>query len=166
MDIEEVKKITDHMEYIDGEQVYIIDHSMNKELDKLKELSKKNKDSAIFTILNTNVDFVMSHSDFGVAFRPIWANGRVIDMFPCMICKFKGEWRRVVIQYVNCLHCSWCGRAANPTDSDSYITMKNRFEILKKMWKLPFCVCPKCGGKLSTQAIWIEGKKSEPDQKQ
>ncbi len=166
MDIEKVKKITNRVECIDGEQVYIIDHNMNKELDKLKELSKKNKDSSEYTMLSADADFVKSHSDFGIAFRPIRSNGNIICMIPCVICKFQGEWRRVQMQYVHCLDCSWKGEAANPTSPELYCLMKDEFEVLRRMWKLPFCICPKCGGKLSTQAIWIEGKESEPAQKQ
>ena len=72
----------------------------------------------------------------------------------CINIKMDGE--RVILQYANCLKCDWNGIIANPTEPDLFLTLENRFDILKRMNQLPFCKCPKCGNEISSKAIWVE----------
>lgn len=165
MDTRMIKKITNRIENIDGENLYIIDSTMNKALNKLLKISNANRNSAVFDLLRNHIKFIYDHPNFGLAFRPFLFRNTT-KWVPCTIYKLEGIWKRVQLQNVHCLNCNWTGEAANPTSPELYELMTNRFEILEKMWELPFCVCPKCGGKLSTQAIWIEGKESEEDLKE
>lgn len=155
MTIEEILEITNHIENIDGEDVYIVEKGMYKELEKLKQRINLESADYVFQRLKKDVEFVCNHSDFAIAFRPVkWVDDR--KWIPCLIYNYAGEWRRVILQYANCLKCNWTGNVANPTDPDLYFTMKNKFQILKEMNKLPFLKCPKCGSEISTKAIWLE----------
>ncbi len=154
MTIEEVLEITNRVEIIDGEDVYILEKEMHEGLEKLRRRINLEKEEYIFAMLNYDVEFICNHSDFAIAFRPL-KRGKWL---PCLIYKYQGEWRRVALQYVNCIKCDWIGNAASPNDPDLYITMENRFEILNKMAQLPFLKCPKCGSGISTRAIWVEDR--------
>lgn len=63
------------------------------------------------------------------------------------------------LEHANCLKCDWEGTIANPTHPEVFFGLKNEFELMRKMDKLPFCKCPKCGGEISRQAIWVEGSR-------
>lgn len=155
MTIEEILELTNRIENIDGEDVYVLEKEMYKGLEKLRQRINSEKESNVFAMLNNDVKFICNHSDFAIAFRPVkW--GKEKKWIPCLIYKYQGEWRRVLHQYANCLKCDWIGNVVNPTDPDLYITMENRFEILNKMAQLPFLKCPKCGSEISTKAIWLE----------
>lgn len=155
MIIEEVLEITNRIENVDGEDVYVLGKEMHKEVERLKQRIASEKESHLYAMLNKDVEFICNHLGFAIAFRPVkWGDDR--KWIPCLIYNYAGEWRRVILQYANCLKCNWTGNVANPTDPDLYITMKNEFQILKEMTKLPFLKCPKCGSELSTKAIWLE----------
>lgn len=156
MTIEEVLEITNQVENIDGDDVYILNRRMYKGIDKLRQRVEKEKEDCMFSMLNEDVEFMCNNFGFALAFRPVkWKNSK--KWIPCLIYRYKDEWRRVVIQYANCLKCDWNGSIANPTDPDLYITLENRFDIMKKMNQLSFCKCPKCGSEISGKAIWTEG---------
>ena len=162
MKIEEVSEITNHVENIDGEDVYILEKGMHKCIKQLKKRAQLEKDNCLFDMLNKDVEFICSHSNFAIAFRPVkWGNSR--RWMPCLIYKHESGWRRVVHQNVNCLKCDWTGNVVSPTDPDLYLTMDNRFDILNKMYQLSFCKCPKCGGEISSKAIWIEDDDKQTD---
>ena len=156
MTLEEVLEITNQVENIDGDDVYILNRGMYKGIDKLRQRVEKEKEDCMFSMLNEDVEFMCNNFGFALAFRPVkWKNSK--KWIPCLIYRYKDEWRRVVIQYANCLKCDWNGSIANPTDPDLYITLENRFDIMKKMNQLSFCKCPKCGSEISGKAIWTEG---------
>lgn len=155
MTISEILEITNTVANIDGEDVYILEKGMVRELETLKKKIKV--ENHLFAMLSKDIEFIYSHSDFAIVFRPIkWGDER--KWIPCLAYKHKDEWRRVVLQYANCLKCDWNGTIANPTDPDLYITLDDRFDILRKMNRLSFYKCPKCGNDISSKAIWIEGK--------
>lgn len=155
MTIEEILEITNRIENIDGEDVYVIEKGMNKELEKLKQRINLERASYVFEMLKNDVEFVCNHSDFAIVFRPVkWGESR--RWIPCLAYRYEGVWRRIVIQYAQCLQCNWTGNVANPTDPDLYITMENRFKILNEMARLSFLKCPKCRCEISTKAIWLE----------
>lgn len=158
MTIQEISEITNQIENIDGEDVYVLRKEMHKEIEKLKRRISLEKESHLFAMLNKDIEFICSHLGFAIAFRPVKL-GNDRQWIPCLIYNYEGEWRRVILQYANCLKCDWTGNIANPTDIDLYITMENEYQILKEMAKLPFLKCPKCGGKLSARAIWMEDYK-------
>ena len=117
--------------------------------------SIEEKEDAMFSMLDRDLEFIDNHAGFAIAFRPVkWKN--VKKWIPCMLYKYGGEWRRVVLQYADCSACGWHGNTASPTEPDLYITLENRFEILKRMGQLSFRSCPVCGSRISTKAIWIE----------
>lgn len=154
MTIEEVLEITNRIENIDGDDVYVLDREMHKGISKLRRRGKREKENYMFTMLNKDIEFICNHAGFAIAFRPVkWKMAK--KWIPCLIYKYEGVWRRVVLQHANCLKCDWNGSIANPTDPDLYITSENRFDILKKMNQLSFCMCPKCGSEISSKAIWI-----------
>ncbi len=155
MSIEEVLEITNWIENVDGDDVYVLGRDMKEGIENLRKKTILEKDNCMFSMLSKDLEFICSHVGFSIAFRPVGKNDNK-QWIPCMLYKYEGEWRRVLFQYAHCLKCDWCGNIANPTDPDLYITMNNRFEILKKMNQLSFCQCPKCGGQLSSKAIWIE----------
>ena len=159
MSIDEILEITNKVANIDGEDVYIIENGMLSELEKLRNRIEAEKESYVFESLGKDIEFICSHSGFSIAFRPIKWSPDAKRWLPCLLYKYKGEWRRVVIQYVHCLKCDWNGSIACPTEPELYETMENKFDILEKMWQLPFCKCPKCGNEISSQAIWIENDK-------
>ncbi len=152
MTIEEVLEISNRVENIDGDDAYILDKEMYDGLEKLKQKIKLEREDCLFSMLNKDIEFICKYSGFAIAFLPVkWKK-----VIPYLIYKHEGEWRRVSLQYANCLKCDWNGSIANPTVPDLHITMENRFDILRKMEQLSFCGCPKCGGKISSPAIWIE----------
>ena len=155
MSTEEVLEITNRMEKIDGEDVYILTRGMEESIEKLRVKTKIEKEDAMFSMLDRDLEFIDNHAGFAIAFRPVkWKN--VKKWIPCMLYKYGGEWRRVVLQYADCSACGWHGNRASPTEPDLYITLENRFEILKRMGQLSFRSCPVCGSRISTKAIWIE----------
>ena len=158
MTIDEILEITKQSINIDGEDVFILDKEMHEGLKKLAEQININEENPVAMMLKNDVKFICTHADFAIAFRPVkWGESK--RWIPCLVYKYKGEWRRVVLQYARCLKCDWRGSIANPTDPDLYITMKNRFDILKRVSQLPFLKCPKCGNEISCKAIWTERKK-------
>ncbi len=131
MKIEEVSEITNHVENIDGEDVYILEKGMHKCIKQLKKRAQLEKDNCLFDMLNKDVEFICSHVGFAIAFRPVkWGIFR--RWIPCLIYKHESGWRRVVHQNANCLKGDWTGYIVSPTDSDLYITMDKKFDILKK----------------------------------
>lgn len=157
MTIEEVLEITNTVANVDGEDVYIIENHMCEELERLRNKVKerKGRGSWLFEQLGGYADFICSHSDFAIIFRPLkYGDGR--KWLQCLVYKYQDEWRRVLIQYAKCFQCDWTGSIACPVNTDLYITMENWLEILRKMDELPFLNCPKCGGEISSKAIWIE----------
>ena len=155
MTLNEVLEITRKNTDIDGEEVYILEKNMKKEVDELKYIILLQKDDYVFSMLEKHLDFILSHKDFAIAFRPIKRKD-MKEWLPCIVYLYQKEWRRVTLQYANCLKCNWQGNIANPTDTDLYAAMENRFDIIKKMYKLPFLKCPLCGNELSCKAIWID----------
>lgn len=157
MTIDEILEITKQSINVDGDDVYILKKEMHEGIEKIKkQLSIKEK-NCLITKISKDVEFICCHLDFAMVFRPVqW--GKSKRWIPCLVYKYKGEWRRVVLQYASCLKCDWNGSIANPTDPDLYITMKNRFDILKKVNNLPFLKCPKCGNNITSKAIWVDNK--------
>lgn len=159
MIISEITKITNRVENIDGEEVYILDRSMKAGMEKLKEWADVEKNSYMLSKLIKDIDFICNNFNFAIALRKIFINEQ-LDWIPCMVYKYQGQWRRVQLEYANCLKCEWNGKIANPTNPDLYFNLKNEFEVLHCINQLPFCKCPKCGGEVSRKAIWIEKGKS------
>ena len=157
MIISEISEITSRIENIDGEEVYVLDQSMSTGMNKLKERAALEKESCVLHMLIRDIKFICKNSNFAIAFRPIPIKGDAVDWIPCLIYKYQGKWRRVQREHANCLRCDWEGNIANPTNLDLYFMLKNDYEIVHDMYKLPFCTCPKCGGEISRKAIWIEG---------
>ena len=160
MTINEITDITNRIEDVDGNDVYIVDKSMKEALKKLVQLDELKTNNFVLSKLKKDIEFIQSHTDFAIAFRPVkWKT--TSKWIPCLIYRYEGEWKRVVLQYANCLMCEWAGCIANPTDPDLFITLKNRFEILRNLDKLPFCKCPKCGSEISSKAIWVEKEENQ-----
>ncbi|MCR5837088.1 MAG: hypothetical protein K6G88_11325 [Lachnospiraceae bacterium] len=155
MILNEVLEITQKSINIDGEEVYILENHMKKGVDELKNIIFLHRDEYMFSMLEKHLDFILSHKDFAIIFRPI-KRKYITEWLPCIVYLYQKEWLRVSIQYANCLKCNWHGTIANPTDTDLYATMDNRFDIIKKMYELPFLKCPLCGNMLSGKAIWID----------
>lgn len=159
MTIDEILAITKQSIRVDGDDVYILKKEMYEGIEKIKKQLGIKKEDSLTTQISKDVEFICNYSDFAMAFRPVqWGESR--RWIPCLIYKYKGEWRRVILQYASCLVCDWNGSIANPTDPDLYITMKSRFDILKKVNNLPFLTCPKCGNEISSKAIWIDNESS------
>ncbi|MEY8268732.1 hypothetical protein AALA79_20520 [Lachnospiraceae bacterium 64-25] len=161
MVIDKINEITDRIENIDGEEVYVLDQSMYEGMNKLAERAKYEKDSYVLTMLVRDIKFICKNLSFAIAFRKVPIKNSFVDWVPCLIYKHDGKWRRVQLEHANCLRCDWEGRIANPTNPDLYFNLKKEFEVLHDMYKLPFCVCPKCGGEISRKAIWIEDAEKE-----
>lgn len=154
MEIEEIEEITKRIEVIDGDKVYVLDKSMQTGLNILRKIADREKNNVVFVHLKKDIKFICSHQNFAIAFRPTHTS--IVRWIPCLIYKYAGEWRRVVIQYANCSRCNWTGTIANPTEPDLYITLENRFEVMRQMAQLCYCRCPRCGGGLSSRGIWME----------
>ncbi len=58
MTLEEVLEITNQIENIDGDDVYILHREMYKELDKLKQRIKKEKEDHLFSMLSKDIEFI------------------------------------------------------------------------------------------------------------
>ena len=83
MKIEEVSEITNHVENIDGEDVYILEKGMHKCIKQLKKRAQLEKDNCLFDMLNKDVEFICSHVGFAIAFRPVkWGIFR--RWIPCL----------------------------------------------------------------------------------
>lgn len=152
MIINEITEITDKTEEIDGEKVYILEKHMKTGVERLKELARMNKDDDVLAMLNRDSKFICEKQNFAIAFRDI----KALPWLPCMIYKYEGQWRRVQLEYANCLKCDWKGCIANPTNPDLYFALENEFEVMNNINKLLFCKCPKCGNEISRKAIWTE----------
>ena len=152
MIINEITEITDKTEEIDGEKVYILEKHMKTGVERLKELARMNKDDDVLAMLNRDSKFICEKQNFAIAFRDI----KALPWLPCMIYKYEWLWRRVQLEYANCLKCDWKGRIANPTEPSLYGGLKNEFELMRQAARLPSLKCPKCGGEISRKAIWIE----------
>ena len=99
---ENILKITNIKQYVDGEIVYIINCEMEESLSKLEKLANMNRDSYMFSKLLNDILFIRKHNNFSIAFRPVkWINS--VKWIPCLLYMYQNEWRRVIIQYANCL---------------------------------------------------------------
>lgn len=58
MTLEEVLEITNQIENIDGDDVYILHREVYKELDKLKQRIKKEKEDHLFSMLSKDMEFI------------------------------------------------------------------------------------------------------------
>lgn len=162
MILEEVLKITANKIINNEEQVYILTKQMLDEtsitniLKKIQILSMNNN-SYIYSMLEKEIEFILRHENFAIIFRPI---NRITgtEWLPCFAYLYHGEWVRVNITYAKCSKCDWEGSIADPTDTDLYVTMKNRADILQKMFELPFLKCPLCGNDITARAIWLQNR--------
>ena len=97
---------------------------------------------------------INNYDNFAIAFEA-W-RGMEDKYFLNYLYMYEGYWRRVAFHYSKCKTCDWQGTIANPMLPDLYITVRNRYEILRENIKMPFLNCPKCGGKITSTAIWIQ----------
>jgi hypothetical protein len=74
---------------------------------------------------------------------------------PCLVFYYQDDWYVVSIQNVYCRECRWKGIIACPTVADAFDGLKNKQERVHNVYELPFLDCPECGGKLSSNAIWV-----------
>lgn len=153
--IENIEKITKRIEYIDGQQVFFIDRYMKEEICNAKNYINTNKEASLLKLLRYHLDFIKNQDGFAEIFRPVFFKKKEL-WIPCLVYYYQGAWRKVAIQNVYCKECGWKGRIACPTDADLFIGSKNWQEIMKTAFELPFLNCPKCEGKLSSNAIWVE----------
>ncbi|MCI9463156.1 MAG: hypothetical protein HFI48_04605 [Lachnospiraceae bacterium] len=58
MTLEEVLEITNQIENIDGDDVYILHREIYKEVDKLKQRIKKEKEDHMFSMLSKDMEFI------------------------------------------------------------------------------------------------------------
>ena len=58
MTLEEVLEITNQIENIDGDDVYILHREIYKEVDKLKQRIKKEKEDHRFSMLSKDMEFI------------------------------------------------------------------------------------------------------------
>lgn len=159
MTLEEVLKITFNKIINNDEQVYILTKEMLDEtnvtniLNQIQILNMSNN-NYIYFMLQKDIEFIMEQDNFAIIFRPFYRiTGK--EWLPCLAYLYNGAWVRVIINYAKCSKCDWEGSVANPTDTDLYVTMKNRFSILNKIYELPFLKCPLCDSDISAKAIWI-----------
>ncbi len=66
MTLEEVLEITNQIENIDGDDVYILHREMYKELDKLKQRIKKEKEDHMFSMLSKDIEFMYNNYGFSI----------------------------------------------------------------------------------------------------
>ncbi len=107
--------------------------------------------------LNGNPLRNYSYDGFAEIFRPLlW--GQEEMWMPCLVYYFQDDWYVVSIQNVYCKECGWKGKIACPTVDDAFVGLKNKQDRINNVFKLHFFDCPECGGRLSSNAIWIESK--------
>lgn len=58
MTLEEVLEITNQIENTDGDDVYILHREIYKELDKLKQRIKKEKEDHMFSMLSKDMELI------------------------------------------------------------------------------------------------------------
>lgn len=154
MSLDEVLEITTRIENIDGEDVFVLDRTMYLGIQRIKEKVDEHKNDLVLDMLKKNALFISNVSGFAIGFRFI--RGKKNKWLPCLLYKYEGIWRRVNIRHADCLECDWTGLIATPMDPELYEMMENWYDILQNMKKLHFLNCPRCGGKISGRAIWIE----------
>ena len=66
MTLEEVLVITNQIVNIDGDDVYILHREMYKELDKLKQRIKKEKEDHMFSMLSKDIEFMYNNYGFSI----------------------------------------------------------------------------------------------------
>ena len=92
MTISEVTQITNRVEDVDGEEVYILDRSMKSGIEELKKLADAKKNSYILSMLIKDVSFICKNFNFAIVFRKIHIKEE-IDCIPCMVYRYQGQWR-------------------------------------------------------------------------
>ena len=58
MIINEITEITNRVENIDGEEVYVLDKNMRLGIDKLKEWAEMDKDDHVLSMLKKDIEFI------------------------------------------------------------------------------------------------------------
>lgn len=155
--IEEVYSITKRFEYSDGQKVFFFDKNMKEEISRAKYYISINREKSTMHLFNNQIDFMINHDGFAEIFRPLlW--GQEEMWMPCLVYYFQDDWYVVSIQNVYCKECGWKGKIACPTVDDAFVGLKNKQDRIKNVFKLHFFDCPECGGRLSSNAIWIESK--------
>ncbi|WP_086347935.1 hypothetical protein [Candidatus Enterococcus clewellii] len=84
---------------------------------------------------------------------------------PILFYRLSKGWQRVKLENTICKNCDWLGRLANPGVVDLYFFLPNRFELAREASKLEQVRCPKCGGPLNQDAIWVEPYEPEGNEK-
>ena len=83
MTIDEILEITDAVANIDGEDVYILENGMFKELERLRDRIETEKKNHLFAMLSKDVEFICSHPDFAIVFRPVkWGKCKKMGTMP------------------------------------------------------------------------------------
>ncbi|SHI24282.1 hypothetical protein SAMN02745229_02328 [Butyrivibrio fibrisolvens DSM 3071] len=153
--IEDVEKITKHVVYCGGQKVFFFDKNMKEEIIRAKDYIRSNMKKATKHLFSHRVNFMENHDGFAIIFRSLsWRKTEI--WMPCLAFYYHNDWFVVSIQNVYCKECGWKGQIACPTVEDAVIGLKNEKERMNELYRLPFLGCPECGGKLSSNAIWID----------
>ena len=86
MTIEEVLEITNRIENIDGDNVYVLDREMHKGIWKLRRRGEREKENYMFSMLNKDIEFMCNHAGFAIAFRHVKSK-MAKKRIPCLIYK-------------------------------------------------------------------------------
>jgi hypothetical protein len=104
------------------------------------------------------VQFSEENNGFSCAITKSMIGTRKSFWFPVLFYESDIGWIRVRLELIKCLNCGWKGNGANPSLSDLYDAVENKFEEMKIVQQLKCLNCPKCNSKLKRDAIWLKGE--------
>lgn len=152
-----IEEITKGKTLVNDEQIYIIDKTKFNLLmdDPFIDEIYVGGEGILKLIWGLN-EFVLKYPEFLLGIYKFKIGAIKTKWMFIVLYQIESGWQRVHIERVKCDKCNWIGEIANPTEPSLYDTVKNRFEILDRVWIIPKKPCPNCGEGLQRYAIWTE----------
>lgn len=146
-----------------GQKIYIAEpDEIDEIIEKIiaREKKRLHRSGINCRIYRESGEFCRKYASEGLHFGYyFWDNDEENGWFE-FIAMYKKElgYQRVQFENSKCLSCKSGWRIANP----SYLGIYPNYDFDISECEYPLLDCPKCGGKLSRDAIWI-GSELDPD---
>ena len=147
-----------------GEEFEILDLRLWEEILQLGEYKGVNYESFMYKLTDGKVRFAEATDGFRCGIKKRQSGNKSYYWDPMLFYHLPQGWQRVNLETTMCRNCDWTGEIADPGLVDLYFFLPNRFELAREASKLEQVRCPKCGGPLEREAIWVEPYESEENE--
>ncbi|MDE7293380.1 MAG: hypothetical protein K2N72_03040 [Oscillospiraceae bacterium] len=148
--------ITDH-----GEKIYVAElEEIDEVIENIVTGDKERAQRQAFNSFYDLGEVCKKYANEGLHFGYYFWNGDEKKGSAVSIAMYKKElgYQRIQFEFSKCLNCGSVWRIGNP----SWLGMYPKYDFDISECEYPLLDCPKCGGKLSRNAIWI-GYECDPE---